>query len=107
MTMVAQLKDANGHVLGSVPVDPSKGDINAQVQAAMQQMQQNGSIPMNQRHSPQRTGIVQNSPNQYAQATVRLKFVQRGPNGQPQWAEMVVPCPPGCQPGTYVFVSQQ
>ncbi len=108
MTMFATLKGPDGNTIGSVPVDPSApGGINSQIQAAMQQYQQNGTYPQTQRHSPQRTGVVQNTPNQFAQATVRMRYIVRGNNGQPQWTEQVAPCPPGVRPGTYVFVGDR
>jgi hypothetical protein len=108
MSMFATIKGPDGQVLGSVPVDPSQpGGINQQIRAAVTQMQQHGTIPQTQRHSPQRTPIVQDTPNQYAQQTVRMRFIARGPNGQPQWMEQVVPCPPGVMPGTYVFVGNR
>lgn len=112
--MYANLRGANGEILGSVAIDPTApGGMQGQLADAVQRMQQQGAPGAGVPHGaarPMQPGIL--PPNAYQSMPVSqsrpfictLRYMTRAPNGAVQWATRAINCPPGLPPGIYVHV---
>jgi hypothetical protein len=105
--MYANLRDANGNVLGSVAVDPTQaGGLQGALSDAMQKLQQTRGLPQAARpHGP---GFLppnahQNQPYSQSRPFVcQMRYMTRAPNGAVVWATTSITCPPGLPPGVYI-----
>lgn len=108
--MYANLRGANGEILGSVAIDPTApGGMQGQLADAVQRMQQQPpGLPHAAR--PMQPGVL--PPNAYQSMPVpqsrpfvcTLRYMTRAANGGVQWATRAITCPQGLPPGIYVHV---
>lgn len=97
MTMFATVRGVNGTVLGEIPVDPGKGDIQQQVAAGIAVLQRQGTMPsLDNMPIPPR----HNAP---AAAMCELVFPMNLGGGNVQWRSQAMACPAGMPPGRYVY----
>jgi hypothetical protein len=107
--MYANLRDANGNVLGSVAVDPTQaGGLQGALSDAMQKLQaaQGQGLPMaNLPPMPSALPPGARMSQPYSQSrpfVCQLRYMTQAPNGQMVWATTAIPCPQGLPPGIYI-----
>jgi len=105
--MYAQLRGADGRILGSVAVDPSApGGMQGQLADAMTKLQQHEGIPQNAR--PQQPQFLPPGPPQPVSQSrpflCTLRYLTRLANGQVTWQTRTINCPVGLPPGTYTHM---
>jgi hypothetical protein len=109
--MYANIRGADGAVLGSVAVDPTApGGMRGQLANAMQMIQQQShGLPQNARPLPPALMPPQGGQpvSQSRPFVCQLRYLTRTPNGQVQWATRAINCPVGLPPGMYVHVPGQ
>jgi len=105
--MYANLRDANGNTIGSVPVDPTQpGGLQGALSDAVQRLQSQGhNLPMAQR--PMQPTFMPPGPSgptsQSRPFVCQLRYMARAANGQAQWMTRSINCPAGLPPGIYTF----
>ncbi len=106
--MYANLRGANGEVIGSVAVDPTQpGGLQGALNSAMQRLQQQGhNLPAPGR-PPQPSflppGANQSQPYSQSRPFVcEMRYQTRNSAGQIVWAAQSITCPPGLPPGVYI-----
>lgn len=109
--MYANLRGANGQILGSVAIDPTApGGMQGQLGAAVQAMQaqQSRGVPQGARPLPPAVlppGGYPGPLQPVSQSTpfvCQLRYMTRAPNGAVTWATRSIPCPTGLPPGIYI-----
>lgn len=107
--MYANLRDASGNVVGSVPVDPTKaGGLGGALNDAMQRLQQQGHNLPTPARPPQPSflppGANQSQPYSQSRPFVcELRYQTRNAAGQVVWAAQSITAPPGVPPGIYIL----
>ena len=107
--MYANLRDANGNVVGSVAVDPTKqGGLGGALNDAISRLQQQGHNLPTPARPPQPSfmppGAGQSQP--YSQSrpfVIELRYMTRAANGQMMWSSQTITAPPGVPPGIYIM----
>lgn len=105
MTMYASFRGADGSVLGSVPIDPTRpGGMQSELADAVQRLQHTGNLPTPAR--PMQPMFLPPGPPQPVSQSrpfvCQLRYLQRAANGQLQWATRAINCPVGLPPGDYI-----
>lgn len=102
--MYANLRGADGRVLGSVAIDPSAhNNLQSAFADAMVKLQQQGGLPQNAR-PPQPTFLPPGPPQPTSQSRpfiCQMRFLTRLSNGQVTWTTRAINCPVGLPPGIY------
>lgn len=107
--MYANLRDANGQILGSVAVDPTApGGMQGQLADAMSKLQQTGALPQPGR--PMQPGFLPpggypgplQPVSQSMPFVCQMRYQARVANGGVQWMTRSIPCPQGLPPGIYI-----
>jgi hypothetical protein len=107
--MYANLRDANGHSLGTVAVDPTApGGMRNQLADAVAKLQQGRPLPT--AAMPLQPGILPpggypgplQPVSQSMPFVCHLRYLAKLPNGQTQWVSRAIPCPQGLPPGVYI-----
>jgi hypothetical protein len=107
--MYANIRGADGQVLGSVAIDPTApGGMQGQLADAVQklQAQQGHGVPQGARPLPPNilpSGAYQSQPYSQSRPFVcQMRYQTRAPNGAVVWATQSITCPAGLPPGIYV-----
>lgn len=112
--MYANLRGANGQILGSVAIDPTApGGMQGQLADAVSKLQQTGPLPMAAR--PMQPGILPpggypgplQPVSQSMPFVCQLRYMTKMANGAVQWVTRAIPCPPGLPPGIYIHTPGQ
>lgn len=103
--MYANIRGADGQVLGSVAIDPTApGGMQGQLANAMQALQSPRGAPF-QSNRPLPPALLPPGPPQPVSESrpfvCQLRYLTRAPNGQVQWATRSINCPVGLPPGIY------
>jgi len=103
--MYANIRGADGTILGSVAVDPTApGGMQGQLANAVQRLQQTHGLPHGARPIP--PAFLSPGPSQPVSQSrpfvCQLQYLTRMPNGQVRWAVRSINCPVGLPPGIYV-----
>ena len=112
--MYANIRGADGSMLGSVAIDPTApGGLQGQLANAVQSLQHPHGAPVPGQGRPIPPGYLppgayQSQPTSQSRAFVcQLRYMARGPNGQVQWATRSINCPVGLPPGIYYHTPDQ
>lgn len=112
--MYANIRGADGESLGSVPVDPTKGDMQGQITAALAQMRAQAASPPILPSPPQARAPVfhhqtQSQPQSPPFVRPQLCYLQYPvvQGGKTRWMAQAMTCPPGVPPGHYVMAPRR
>jgi hypothetical protein len=102
--MYANIRGADGQVLGNVAIDPSApGGLQGALADAVSKLQQTSGLPQNARPN-QPMFLPPGPPQPVSQSrpfVCQLRYVTRLANGQTGWAVRAINCPAGLPPGVY------
>jgi hypothetical protein len=109
--MYANIRGADGTVLGNVAVDPTApGGLQGALNDAVQRLQNTHGTPV-QHGRPIPPGLLppggypgpQQAVSQSMPFVCQLRYLTRAPNGATGWAVRSIPCPVGLPPGVYTL----